>query len=169
MTESESEPEDPLAESSASFLTGYDPAVNTPKHEQTEGVKTQLSYTEPSVSAPPLHQDSDNRQDSWSSGMAAGITQQTWPQGVDTQASQPDLPPQVPEPAQQPPYFIPGPPVTQPLPGQIQGEKSEAVEEQPVYGQQWSEGVNSNDVQPPPQQGTCIQGYCLLSYACTLH
>lgn len=161
VTESESEPEEPLAESSASFFSGYDPSTNTPKHptETVEDVQSQLSYTEPAVNAPPVQQEpmaADIRQDSWSSSVVTG--KESWSGGMDTQATQPDLPstmiPQAPEPPPQPPYFVPGPPVAQPLPGQM---GHETAEEQPVYGHQWSESAayeEEKNVEPMPPKGT---------------
>ena len=161
MTESESEPEEPLAESSASFFSGYDQSTNTPKHqaETVEDVQSQLSYTEPAVSDPPVQQESmaaDIRQDSWSSSVVTG--KESWSEGMDTQAAQPDLPPtmvpQAPEPAPQPPFFVPGPPVVQPFPEQM---GRETAEEQPVYGNQWSEAATyeeAKNFEPIPPKGT---------------
>lgn len=130
-----------------------------------EDIQTQLSYTEPPESTAPVHQESvttDIRQGSWSSGMAAGVTQDSWTaRRTDSQVPQADLPPtmapQVPEPAPQPPFFVPGPPVTQPLPGQMEHEQSAVMEEQPVFGQQWTEGARfeeSKEVAPPVPRGT---------------
>ena len=178
MTESESEVEEPLVESSASFFSGYDPSTNTPQHqaEPVEEVQPQLSYTESSVGAPPVHQEpmpADVHQDSWSSSMATGVTQETWSGGMESQDTQPELPlsmvPQVPEPvpasapAPQPPFFVPGPPVTQPLHGQMMEEQLEAPEEQHFYDRQWSEGARFEEaekVEPVPLKGKSISQGC---------
>ena len=156
VTESEGEVEDPLAESSASFISGYDP-VNTPKHqvEKTEEVQHQASWAEPTSSAPAVSLDSvaDLRQDSWSGSMDTQVAQPDLPPAQQLPPStgpQPSLPRKEPPPAvdppPQPPFFVPGPPVSQELPGQMEGEQPAAVEEQPFYNQQSS----WNDSQQPP-------------------
>lgn len=159
MTESESEVEEPLAESSASFVSGYDPSTNTPKHqpEQMDEAQRQLSYTETSMSAPSVAQEPpevEYKQDYWANGMPTGDNQEAFTGGLDAQASQPELPPafipKAPEPAAQVPFFVPGPPVAQPLP--VQNEQTETVEEQPVVNaRQWSE--ESKKVEPLPPKG----------------
>ena len=159
--------EEPLAESSTSFFSGYDPSVNTPKHqtEQIEDVQHQLSYTEPSASSPQVPQEPmvvDYHRDSWSSGMPAGDNQETFSGVMNAQPTQPELPPtmvpaQAPEPVSHPPFFVPGPPMTQPIP--VQNEQSETIEEQPVYGRQWSEGARFEEpqkVEPPPPKGSYL-------------
>lgn len=160
MTESGSEVEEPLAESSASFFSGYDPSTNTPKHqtEQMDEAQRQLSYTETSMSAPSVSQEPpevEYKQDYWANGMLTGDNQEAFTGDMDAQATQPELPPafipKAPEPAPQVPFFVPGPPVAQPLP--LQNEQTKAVEEQPVVnGRQWLE--ESKKVEPLPPKGT---------------
>jgi len=165
VTESEGEVEDPLAESSASFFSGYDP-VNTPKHqvEKTEEVQHQDSWAEPTSSAPAVSQDSmaDLRQDSWSGSMDTRATQpdlpsaQQLPLSTGPQPSWPRKePPSAVDAPPQPPLFVPGPPVSQELPGWMESERPAAVEEQPFYNQQssWNDSQQPpwNDIQQPPQ------------------
>lgn len=159
VTESEGEVEDPLAESSASFFSGYDP-VNTPKHqvEKTEEVQHQDSWAEPTSTAPAVSQDSmaDLRQDSWSGSMDTRVTQPDLPSAQQLPPAQQLSPSTGPQPSSprkeavdpppQPPFFVPGPPVSQELPGQMESERPAAVEEQPFYNQQPS----WNDIQQPP-------------------
>lgn len=168
VTESEGEVEDPLAESSASFFSGYDP-VNTPKHqvEKTEQVQHQDSWAEPTSSAPAVSQDSmaDLRQDSWSGSTDTRVIQpdlppaqplppaqllppaQQLPPSTGPQPSSPRKePPPAVDPPAQPPFFVPGPPVSQELPGQMESEQPAPTEVQPFYNQQppW------NNSQHPP-------------------
>ena len=155
MSESEGEVEDPLAESSASFFSGYDP-VNTPKHqvEKTEEVQHQDSWAEPTSSVPAVSQDSmaDLRQDSWSGSTDTRVTQPDLPpaQQLPPTGPQPSSPRKEPPPAvdppPQPPFFVPGPPVSQDLPGQMESKQPAAAEEQSFYNQQPS----WNDIQQPP-------------------
>ena len=155
VTESEGEVEDPLAESSASFFSGYDP-VNTPKHqvEKCEEVQHQESWSEPTSSAPAVSQEfmADLRQDSWSRSMDTQVAQpdlppaQQHPPSTGPQPSSPRKePPPVVEPPPQPPFFVPGPPISQKHPGQMESDQPTAVEEQPFYNQQPS----WNDIQQP--------------------
>ncbi len=101
----------------------------------------------------------DLRQDTRFSGMDTGEPQpdlppaQQLPPGEQLPPStglQPSAPWTEPPPAvdstSQPPFFVPGPPVTQQLPGRMESEQQPAaVEEQPFYSQQpaW------NDIQRP--------------------
>lgn len=154
--------EDPLAESSASFFSGYDP-VNTPKHqvEKTEDIHHQDSWSEPALSGPAVSQDTigDLRQDSQFGGMDTQDTQpalspaqqlppvEQLPPSTGLQPSAPwTEPPPAVDSTPQPPFFIPGPPGTQQLPGQMESEQQPAaMEEQPFCNQQpaW------NDIQQP--------------------
>ena len=156
VTESEGDVEDPLAESSASFFSGYDP-VNTPKHqvERTEEVQHQESWSEPTSSAPAVSQESmaDLHQDSWPGSMDTRVAQpdppsaQQLPPSTGPQPSSPRKePPPAVDPPPLPPFFVPGPPVAQERPAQMESEQPAAVEEQPFYNQQPS----WNDIQQSP-------------------
>ena len=180
--------EDPLAESSASFFSGYDLA-NTPKHqvEKTEDVHRQDSWSDPAMGAPAVNEDSMGHvhKDSLSGGMETQDTQfppaqqlppvEQFPLSTDLQPSAPwaesstavDSPPQQ-------PFFVPGPPVTQQLPRQMETEQPAVVQEQQFYNQQplwndnqqpswnetqqssWSEEVKQEEprkAEPPPAKG----------------
>ena len=174
VTESEGEVEDPLAESSVSFFSGYE---HTPKHqvEQAEDIQQQDSWT-----ASPVNQDSaaDFHQDSWSGGMDPEATQPEQPPVQDATSTQQlpapwSEPPPAVNPPQQQPFFVPGPPVSQ-FPAPMEREQpASTYEEQPVYSQQpswndqepywndsrqssFSEGVRHEEpkkVEPPPPKG----------------
>lgn len=158
--------EDPLAESSASFFSGYDP-VNTPKHhvEKTEDIHHRDSWSEPALSGP-ADSMGDLGQDSQSGGMNSQDTRPDLPPdqqlppveqlppstGMQPSAPWTEPPPAVDSPPQ-PAFFVPGPPVTQQLPGQMESGQPAAVEEQPFYNQQpsWNDGQppSWNDIQQP--------------------
>ena len=154
VAKSESEVEDPLAESSVSFFSGYE---QTPKHqvEQAKDISQQDSWT-----APP-----DLCQDSLPGGMDPEATQAEQPPVQDATSMQPVPPSTVPEPpeplSEPPPAVNPpqqqplsGPPVSQKFPAPMESEQPAAVDEmQPFYNQQpsWNDQEPSrNDSHEEP-------------------
>ena len=166
MTESESEVEEPLAESSASYFSGYEHSSNLPKHqpEMAEDVKPQSSFPEPLVNSAPAQEEtmtSDIHQESLTGSTVASIARESWSEEMEDQTDfeyampkhapqhppqAPLPPPQVPQhpplapiPPPQPTFFSPGPPFKQ-----VESQQPEKVEEQ--NANQWTGGARFDDV-----------------------
>ncbi|XP_029196226.2 protein transport protein Sec16A-like isoform X7 [Acropora millepora] len=168
VTESESEVEEPLAESSASYFSGYEHLSNLPKHqpEVAEDVKPQSSFAEPVVNSAPAQQETmttDIRQESLTERTVA--SRESWSEEMEDQAAQLDFksampthapvpPPQAPLPPSQTPQHLPLAPIPPPQPTffspgppfkQVESQQAERVEEQ--YANQWTGGARFDDLQ----------------------
>ncbi|XP_074626048.1 uncharacterized protein LOC141884189 isoform X4 [Acropora palmata] len=175
VTESESEVEEPLAESSASYFSGYEHLSNLPKHqpEVAEDVKPQSSFAEPVMNSAPARQEtmtSDIRQESLTDRTVA--SRESWSEEMEDQAAQldfksampthapvpppqaPQHPPQAPLPPPQTPQHPPLAPIPPPQPTffspgppfkQVESQQAEKVEEQ--YVNQWTGGARFDDLQ----------------------
>ncbi|XP_068695445.1 protein transport protein Sec16A-like isoform X2 [Montipora foliosa] len=150
VTESESEAEEPLAESSASYFSGYEHSSNTPKHQaDTADVQSQGSIVEPLDSLAQVQQEAVTAE-SLSSSVVASIARESWSEETEAQVTQPELPPVMPAQAPEPPqpsYYAPSPPLNQPSFGPVKSQQPETVEEQHFYGSQWTEPAQVDEAQ----------------------
>ena len=167
VTESESEAEEPLAESSASYFSGYEHSSNTPKHQaDTADVQSQGSIVEPLDSLAQVQQEAVTAE-SLSSSVVASIAREPWSEETEAQVTQPDLPPVMPAQAPEPPhpsYYSSSPPLNQPSFGQVKSQQPETVQTQHVYGSQWTEPAQVDEaqqVEPIQPRGTGIFFSCL--------